>query len=67
MKQRYRSSAPIVFVASVLVKNIGERTVTAVQWAYLLFEAELLNPLSDIASKQSGSFFPTSGLNSSKK
>jgi hypothetical protein len=38
------SSAPIVFVAAVLVKNIGERTVTAVQWEYLLFEAGATEP-----------------------
>ena len=39
------SSAPIVFVASVLVKNIGERTITSVQWEYLLFEAGATEPV----------------------
>jgi len=27
-----------VFVASIVVKNVGTRTVTAVHWEYLLFE-----------------------------
>ena len=39
------SPNPIVFVASVLVKNIGEKTVTAVQWEYLLFEAGATEPV----------------------
>jgi len=39
------SPNPIVFVASVLVKNIGEKTVTAVQWEYLLFEAGAREPV----------------------
>jgi len=39
------SPTPIIFVASVLVKNIGERTVTAVNWEYLLFEAGATAPI----------------------
>jgi hypothetical protein len=32
------TTAPIIFVASILVKNIGKKTVVAVQWKYLQFE-----------------------------
>lgn len=39
------ATSPVVFVASVLVKNIGEKTVTAVQWEYLLFEAGATEPV----------------------
>ena len=39
------SPNPIVFVAAVLVKNIGEKTVTAVQWEYLLFESGATEPV----------------------
>jgi len=39
------SSDPIIFVATVLVKNIGTRTVTAVQWEYLLFEKGATEPI----------------------
>ena len=43
------SSAPagsvIIYVASVVVKNIGTRTVTAVQWEYLLFEEKATEPI----------------------
>src|SRR5205823_8603434 len=39
------SAAPIVFVAAVLVKNIGEKTVTSVQWEYLLFESGATEPV----------------------
>lgn len=39
------SSDPIIFVAAVLVKNIGTKTVTAVQWEYLLFEKGVTEPI----------------------
>lgn len=38
------SSNPVIFVASVLVKNIGTKTVTAVRWEYLLFETGATQP-----------------------
>jgi hypothetical protein len=39
--------APIspVFVASMVVKNIGTKPVTAVEWEYLLFEAGATEPV----------------------
>jgi hypothetical protein len=39
------SSNPVVFVASVLVKNIGTKSVTAVNWEYLLFEKGGTEPI----------------------
>jgi hypothetical protein len=39
------SSDPVIFVASVLVKNIGTKTVTNVQWEYLLFEKGSKEPI----------------------
>jgi hypothetical protein len=39
------SPTPVIFVAAVMVKNIGERTVTAVQWEYLLFETGATAPV----------------------
>lgn len=43
------SSAPtgalIVYVGSVVVKNIGTKTVTAVHWEYLLFEKNAKEPI----------------------
>ncbi len=39
------SANPIIFVATVLVRNIGEKTVTAVQWEYLLFETGATEPI----------------------
>jgi hypothetical protein len=35
----------VVFMASVLVKNIGTKPVTAVQWEYLLFEKDATEPI----------------------
>ena len=35
----------VVFTATVLVKNIGTKTVTAVQWEYLLFEKDAIQPI----------------------
>jgi hypothetical protein len=32
------AGTPIIFIASILVKNIGTKTVTAVNWEYLQFE-----------------------------
>lgn len=34
-----------VFVASIVVKNIGTKTVTAVHWEYLLFETDGKEPV----------------------
>jgi hypothetical protein len=34
-----------VFVASIAVKNVGAKTVTAVRWEYLLFESGGLEPI----------------------
>jgi hypothetical protein len=39
------SSNPTVFVAAVLVKNIGNKPVTAVHWEYLLFEKGGTEPI----------------------
>ena len=39
------TSNPIVFVATVLVKNIGTKPVTAVHWEYLLFEKGGTEPI----------------------
>ena len=36
---------PVIFVASVVVKNIGTKTVIAVQWEYLLFETGADEPI----------------------
>jgi hypothetical protein len=35
----------IMFTASVLVKNIGTKPVTAVHWEYLLFEKDAIEPI----------------------
>jgi hypothetical protein len=35
----------IIFTASVLVKNIGTKPVTAVNWEYLLFEKDATEPI----------------------
>ena len=32
------SKSPVVFVVSVVVKNVGKKTVRTVEWEYLLFE-----------------------------
>jgi len=32
------AGSSVVFVASIVVKNIGPKTVTVVQWEYLMFE-----------------------------
>ena len=39
------SNAPPIFVASIVVKNIGKKTVTAVHWEYLLFETGAQEPV----------------------
>lgn len=39
------SSTPIVFVASIVVKNIGTKTVVAVHWEYLMFETGAKDPV----------------------
>jgi len=39
------SSNPSIFVASVLVKNIGTKPITAVHWEYLLFEKGGTEPI----------------------
>ena len=39
------SPYPVVFVAAVVVKNIGTKTVTAVHWEYLLFEVGGTDPI----------------------
>jgi len=39
------SGTSIIFVASILVKNIGTKTVTAVEWEYLLFEKDAREPI----------------------
>jgi len=39
------AGSSIVYVASVVVKNIGTKTVTAVQWEYLLFETNGVEPV----------------------
>jgi hypothetical protein len=40
-----QSGSSSVFVASIVVKNIGAKTVTAVRWEYLLFEAGGREPI----------------------
>lgn len=35
----------VIFTATVLVKNIGTKPVTAVQWEYLLFEKDATEPI----------------------
>jgi hypothetical protein len=37
--------APVIFTATVLVKNIGTKPVTAVNWEYLLFEKDATEPI----------------------
>lgn len=39
------SPNPVIYVASIVVKNIGTKTVTAVEWEYLLFEAGGTEPI----------------------
>lgn len=39
------SGSSIVFVAAVVVKNIGSKTVTTVDWEYLLFEKDATDPI----------------------
>jgi hypothetical protein len=39
------SNAPLIFIASIVVKNIGTKAVTAVQWEYLLFETGGAEPV----------------------
>jgi hypothetical protein len=39
------SNAPVVFIASIVVANIGKKTVTAVLWEYLLFETGGTEPV----------------------
>ena len=39
------SPTPVIFVASIVVKNIGDKTVKAVHWEYLLFETGAKDPV----------------------
>ena len=39
------SGASVVYVASIVVKNIGSKTVTTVDWEYLLFEKDATEPI----------------------
>jgi hypothetical protein len=39
------SPYPVIYVASVVVKNIGTKTVIAVHWEYLLFEVGGTDPV----------------------
>ena len=39
------SSNPVVFVATVLVMNVGTKAVSAVSWEYLLFEKGATEPI----------------------
>ena len=35
----------LILVASVVVKNIGSKTVTTVDWEYMLFEKDATDPI----------------------
>jgi len=39
------AGSSLVFVASIVVKNIGSKTVTAVDWEYMLFEKDAIEPI----------------------
>src|SRR2546421_8926158 len=61
------SSNPIVFVASVLVKNIGEKTVTAVHWEYLLFEAGATKPVKRYRVQSKRTILPNEQIELTKE
>ena len=39
------SGASVVYVASIVVKNIGSKIVTTVEWEYMLFEKDATEPI----------------------
>ena len=61
------SPNPIVFVASVPVNNIGEKTVTAVQWEYLLFEAAATEPIKRYRVQSKRNILPNEEIQLTKE